>query len=275
MKAKKLTALLGLSLCGLMLAPAAASAATTTATTEADATFQGGDPNEVYLVQPGTYDNEITPNAASGKTGDPGLIRINWVPNFSFGTLNISAGSKSHSSVLSATNTYDEVASGGATDKKIPQFVQIRDTRGTRGAFSLSATATVFTKEGGTETLDNTRIQFYGVKLTNNVIDRDASGAKDGDASAILAGPTQLASLTNGALTELSTSSVDILKTQASQTADGSISSLVFDDTYTSQADYSAATHNDKVKLFVPAGEQPEDGATYKSTITWSLNDTP
>lgn len=250
-----------LSLAAVLFPTAASAATTSTGTTQGDVTFTEKTPDFLDMVKPGTYDTLI--DGVDGNNGSPATLQINWVPNLHFGDVTKKVTDQS---VPVQIGKYKERA--GSTNINIPQFVQVQDSRGTNGSFKLTAKATLFTD--GSDTLTNTRVQFYGYKLTNTLKDKVAA---DADATSLLEGiPTS--SIATGAMAELDpTNDLLIMQTNGTESATGSISSLVFDDTYTSSKDYSAATHNDKVKLFVPAGEG-QVGNQYTSTITWTLSDT-
>lgn len=266
---KKQAALLLAGVAIAALAPIQASAESTTA----DVTFTDGDAASTVFVKPGTGDDLIDPDDGTGAT--TGALRINWVPNIKFGEVAISVATTNHPSLIT---TYDDLgeASGAVTTtgNKIPQFVQISDTRGTVGGdgYTLKATASIFNETGG-HTLDNTRIQFYSYRVTNSTMDKAATGGKDEDIAAssisgIAASSTPLAT---GAVNQLEpTQDIVILKTATKGDTDSSVTSLVFDQTYRSDKDYSSATTNDQIKLHVPMGESAKK-VNYTSTLTWTL----
>lgn len=231
------------------------------------------------LIKPGTENTTIKLEEGASTKGS---LRLTNVPHFRFGSVKVSAQAQNYPSLLTSyqttTTDADGVVTPSGTDVKIPQFVQVADERGKNGIFKVTATATNFTEQGVAEedtadVLENTRIQFYSQKLTNNVLDK-TSGS---DITTILSG-IQNKSLTTTAMAELNSTPLTVLST-TTKGANASISSVVFDGSYDKDKDYSTIKddvenkENDQVKLHVPTGESPKSNVTYSSTITWSLTD--
>ncbi|WP_429948768.1 hypothetical protein IGJ55_002748 [Enterococcus sp. AZ170] len=257
-------------------------------TTEGDVKFTPNTDGTGGLIKPGTVDDTI--KVADG-AASKGALRITNVPSFRFGTVSVSAQATSYPSLLTTYQTTstdkDGIVTEGTKKVKIPQFVQVADERGeAEGVFKVTAKATKFTEQDVAEgkiadVLENTRIQFYGQTLRNNVLDKDAVNKVDADATEILAGmnvdPAAEAGKPIGELND--TTALPILSTKVAGGANGSISSIVFDGSYTTDKEYDKLTDgkgnplttNDQVKLSVPAGESPKSNVTYKSTITWNL----
>lgn len=260
-------------------------------TTEGEVKFTPNTDGTGGLIKPGTENHTIQVADGAASTGS---LRITNVPSFRFGTVSVSAQATSYPSLLTtyqttSTDPEDGTVKVDTKKVKIPQFVQVADERGeAEGVFKVTAKATKFTEqnvaEGETpDVLENTRIQFYSQVLRNNVLDKDAVNHVDADATTILSGmnvdPAAEAGKPIGELND--TTALPILSTKVAGGANGSISSIVFDGSYTTDKDYDKLTDgkgnplttNDQVKLSVPAGESPKSNVTYKSTITWNLTD--
>lgn len=257
-------------------------------TTEGEVKFTPNTDGTGGLIKPGTVNNTIQVADGAASTGS---LRLTNVPSFRFGTVSVSAQATSYPSLLTtyqrtSTDTDGSVIIDPAYPEKvkIPQFVQVADERGEKeGVFKVTAKATKFTEqnvaEGETpDVLENTRIQFYSQVLTNNVLDKTG-----GDATTILSGmnvdPAAEAGKPIGELND--TTALPVLSTKVAGGANGSISSTVFDGSYTKDKEYDKLVDsknnpiniNDQVKLSVPAGDSPKSNVTYKSTITWNLTD--
>lgn len=228
------------------------------------------------LIKPGTIDTTIKLEEGASTNGS---LRLTNVPYFRFGSVKVSAQEQNYPSLLTSyqttTTDADGVVTPSGTDVKIPQFVQVADERGKNGQFTVTATATNFTEkdvaEGETaDVLENTRIQFYSQKLTNNILDK----TEGSDITTILSG-IQNKSLATTAMAELNATTPLTVLSTTTKGANASISSVVFDGSYTSDKIYDAVTDgiNDQVKLYVPSGESPKSNVTYKSTISWNLTD--
>lgn len=142
MKKLLATSLLAVSILGLA---APASAATTNATTEGDVTFEADDTKEggQNIVVP--IDGQLIPMMPTKEDGttmdgskSDGALRLEFVPNFHFGTKKNSADNQSYNSQFS-TGWYKQTDGSQTTMAKSPLFAQVSDETGNSSSkWSLS-----------------------------------------------------------------------------------------------------------------------------------------
>ncbi|EOH97001.1 hypothetical protein UAY_02733 [Enterococcus moraviensis ATCC BAA-383] len=275
---KKIQVLSGLGACAIALTLFAGTSTTAQAaplseTTDATVTFDENDggvnPGDNGLIIPGSPDENIYVPDGEGKS-TTGPLRFTNIPALKFGTVKIKSTGANYESQMSLyQKSLDGKVPPAADAKlKIPHFVQVADERGGTGQFEVKVSATTFTS--GTKELKNSRIQLYNGEVRNSSLDMVS---KDNDATALLETPALIAKNTPVTIPTEAANSISILKVKAGQSANASISSVVFSQGYTSDADYSDVSTNPYVQLNVPQGEQPEK-ETYTATLTWELSDT-
>ncbi len=191
-------------------------------------------------VDPTDPTNPVTPidptDPTGPKPGTNGPLSIDYASSFDFGSQEITSSDK----------TYNAKANPLSDGSTRPNWVQVTDNRGSLAGWSLSVQATEFTN-GST----GTGSVLTGAKMTlsnGRVVTNSESPANKSVSSV---------TLTPGA------SSGTILGATAGS---GSGTNLLAwgDDT----------TKDSSVSLFVP-GKATKLATTYKSTLTWTLTDTP
>ena len=241
----------------------AVSAAETQKTTEGTIKFEAGDVDEEsVIVKPNEDDTagakeEIikVPDGVSGK----GNLRIQFVPNFRFGT---KSGFLTDMQTQSAEVLALQNAGGVDTGKKIPPFVQVTNNSGIVGenaGWSLSAKATPFTGTHATlaaHVLTGAHIALPGSTLT---MTRGTTAAAN-----------LIATKQNNSIIPIDGSSVVVLSTKGD--TNGKQISNIFHDNYQEAATYASGTTTG-VNFVKPAGEAARKDYNYKSTITWTLTD--
>lgn len=221
------------------------------------------------IVKPGTDggDEDIIIPEGGGNSGG-GALRIEFVPDFDFGTVEYKAGAQT----IQAKNQKYTFANGAdKTDKYVPSFVQVTDERGVNGQFKVVVGATTFKSTKGE--LVNSKINLNEETLTNTVYD---FAPYAGETATRLTGLSATKAIpTDG------TSSIPVLSTQAGKNAEGSKSSIVFGNGYTEAKVYEAPDANDETKgrntgvtLEKAASDQVLVGEAYVADLTWTLSDT-
>ena len=212
----------------------------------------------VFAADGGVYssDSTITYTPASGPTdpvdpGNPGItvdpegpknpgtdgpLSLAYASNFNFGTQEITSADKTY--FAAATTLTDKTTR--------PNWVQVTDNRGTLAGWSLSLQASEFTN-GKTGT--GSVLSGATLKLENGHIVSASDAAADQSVASV--------TLTPG------TSSGTILGATAGKGAGTNL--LVWGDDTTKASSVSLAVPGKTTKL----------ADTYKSTLTWTLTDTP
>lgn len=221
------------------------------------------------IIEPDPADDKdiiIKMPSTEGKSGT-GAIRIQFVPNFRFGSHDgISAAAAKRPVELLKMNDETNAAKG-----LIAPFVQITDGRGVDGAeasWALTASATKFANATGTHDLGNSGITLEGSTLTTTMGDSTL-------AEGMVEGQTKGVKISTDA-----TSPTPIMKTKLNQSTNGYQVSNVFHDNYTKGMTYPAITDiqnaadSTKGVMFEKvANVSPLKDVTYTSTITWTLTD--
>lgn len=245
-----------------------------TASTKGTVTFEKVDGNEGGgVIEPGTEDkdeNEIDPGPGGDGGSTTGPLRLEFVPNFKFGTVKLKTGETTHGAIY---QEYAKVNDPTAEVKAMPQFVQVTDERGSAGKWDVKVSATTFAPATGVTAdqpaLANTKIVLKEQKFFNTVGD-------------FVPGATATTDLVEGFTADSAIptdgSSIQILATKAGATTDGSKTSLVFNNAYVPLADgatspYVIGERNDGVMLKKANGDKVLTGVNYESTLTWTLSD--
>lgn len=252
-----LVGLAGITL-SLMLGTNLASA--TSSTTKSDVIFEEDkDPNTVgEIIRPGTPSEIIKPDEGGHTTGS---LRINHVPNIHFQNQKISTANKEYSAVV------ESYKKDGVTSY-IPNFVQVADARGNMNArWSLSVVGTIFSPTIKTDNpkLTNTSISLNQEKIINNIYDELTPNTTKERVAGF--GTTPVKINTDG------TTGIEILKVKENQNTNSTITSSVFDETYTKDVTYTVDQKNTGISLHVPANDIKVDGETYEANLIWTLSD--
>lgn len=189
-------------------------------------------------LEPG--DDKIIP------TGNNGSLRLDVVPQFDFGSAQITVGDKAYFAELPKAYIGE-----GTTAEEIPYFAQVTDVRGTGAGWSLNAQMTT-EFVNGTHKLDGAQIELMNV----------AANADPGTTA-----PSTLYS--NVLYYDAAGSSVKIASAAANEGM--GVSEVRFGDTTRFGEEMTA---DESVELTIPADTQIYVG-TYTATIKWTLGATP
>lgn len=289
MKNAKLLVIVGLGLVSTVILGEVAGAESVDTTTQGKVTFKEPEgptnPDGPFaLIKPGTYDEWITIKENEGKQTLDSKFRFAFVPNFDFGTVEVSSTDKYHNLQHSipyqgynpdTKNDFDAADVANRPIKHLPPFLQVVNLKGD-AEYKVSVKAGKFKDATGTaRELDNTTIQIKDFLTKNNVLNKENP---NGSADAILEAPDASLLASDGYLHLTDNSDLVIMKTKSGQgtkTA-GSASSLVFQEGYDLGTDYTkeVVESSESVRLFVPASDAPQTGVNYTADVTWTLEDT-
>lgn len=259
--------LVSLTICGVVLAGGYATFAQTTVgegenpLTQGSVKFKDSTDIEGETIKPEVPGEVITPETGSGNKG---LLRIQHVPDFNFG---VHAYEMTEQVFNPANELYTKKVENDPSSKHaIPQFIQITDARGVQAGWKLDVNATVFEAEGKANlTLPTTKIVFEGQKLSNDKLADIADRVTAFDTAGL----------------ELGTDNKTLMETVTDKTTQGSITSLVLNNTYSPGTVYplpgsdaeawTPEMLNTGVKLVKGSSDTPQVGEVYKSIITWTL----
>lgn len=219
------------------------------------------------VVKPDTEDTEI--ETEGGHT--TGTLRIEHAPHINFGKVIYRAGNQT----FQANNESYTYTSGAVTETQyIPNFLQVTDERGIEAEWAVTVSSTVLTASA-TDKLDNTKIVLKEQKLTNNVFDyvvpASTSDRITGFSGSAIEIPTD------------GTNSVEILKTKAGKSTNGSKSSIVFNSAYTESTNYVAPQDpanetdapigkNSGITLVKPQSDSVNVGKVYQADLVWTIS---
>ncbi|MBP1039419.1 WxL domain-containing protein [Vagococcus sp. BWB3-3] len=257
----------GMMFCGALLmvgTTALADDATTTGTVK----FTTSTDKDGQIAKPEVPGEIIEPEGGKQTSGD---LRIQFVPDFNFGTNEIEVGQQVFNPILQKY-TFEDAAKPG--DHYMPQFIQVTDVRGKKQGWKLTVSASTFkTTEvaGAYDELPYAKISLKQAKLSNDVYDTTEISSKVrtfGD-TGVLEIPTDAGQ------------SKLVMQTKtddAASTTDGSRTSIVLDNGYDKTRDYLATDKNQQVTLTktnkdIPVVGDSGQAKEYTSIITWTLTD--
>ncbi|MEF9936429.1 MAG: WxL domain-containing protein [Carnobacterium sp.] len=270
---KKTTLLAGLVLSGLILTTTETCAfAAESTTTEGSINFKTGDViGEVIKPE--------TPNVIVPETGgsSAGPLRIQHVPDFSFGTQELAIGNQSFNPTLETYKFKDTSLQAGAVAGEtyaIPHFIQVTDARGSNAGWNLTAKATTFTTKQSNDEMPNATITLQEGKLSNTTYDDTEIANRintfKGNSNA---GTGKLTIPTDG-------NSLLVMQTKTDtkvDTTNGTQTSLVLNDLYDKEnLGYQATETNTGVqfdKTNKDIAIVTDAANAYESIITWTLTD--
>ncbi|WP_086312959.1 hypothetical protein A5821_000531 [Enterococcus sp. 7F3_DIV0205] len=203
--------------------------------------------------------NGVKPDTGEGSTGTKGPLRVDFAPNFKFGTVTMSGNAADYHPLYPKVSLLDET--GRVTDplqaKYVPHYVQVTDNRGTNEGWDLTVSATPFkgtiidTEADLKATLTLGHSQFSTqVKPVNG---------KDFKPDTLNTNVT------------LTTDAKPLIVAKTDQGM-GSWAAVFSKDTTATLTD---TDRNPNVTLSVPADSKKNPKEEYKSTITWTLSTTP
>lgn len=255
-------ALVGLSALALSFVATntVALAESKSAPTIGDVIFEQDEDGTGGIIKPGTPgdpEDIITPEEGGSTVGP---LRINHVPNFHFGTRKLSTEQATYHPTV---EKYTQLS----TEKYAPHFAQIADARGSMTAtWKLTVSGTVFSPGVATNPqLSNSYISLGEETLLNNVY--DATTPAETLDRVVGFGTAGVTIPTDG-------SSVAVMSVKAGKNTNSTVTSSVFNATYTKDTVYAATDENTGVSLVVPSSDIKVNGETYKSDLTWTLEDT-
>ncbi|MGX7418182.1 WxL domain-containing protein [Carnobacterium gallinarum] len=206
------------------------------------------EPELVDPEKPGIGENikPVEPNP-----GTPGPLSIDYVSNFHFNQQMISGNDATYYSTL--TDITD--ADGSSNPRKVPNYIQVTDNRGSNAGWSLAV------KQEGQLTSSSTKSVLEGAKIQISNLASDSKN-KESDGSNV---PSLATSVTGNNYTLVPGTSVGLVNAATGQGV-GSWTTL-----FGSNMDHSADT---SVSLFVP-GKTAKVKEAYKATISWIISADP
>ncbi|MBO0477330.1 WxL domain-containing protein [Vagococcus sp. DIV0080] len=287
---KKTTLISGLVLSTIILGAVPFTAHADSASTYGDVTFEanddkeGGNPGEPKDGSQVPITNSKDPNDPNKLDGSwgKGSLRLEWVPNFHFGTQKISSADSYYPTAWQDQVTIDP--SGAAKDvKDYPQYAQVTDESGKSvSKWRVNVKQTVFKGKDGAKDVElpNTMITLFNTQAYNSNSDhidpveaqkmtKDIFTLTDvkNETSGVRKG-TPIT--TTGIELGQSTQSIDPVK---GKTPNGTKTSIVFaeDDQFNGEVSANRTGKNEAVKLFSPAKDVKVSGVTYKADLVWDL----
>ncbi|ALS00768.1 hypothetical protein ATZ33_05100 [Enterococcus silesiacus] len=218
---------------------------------EAQDADNGG--NTIDPTNPGG--DGVKPDTGEGSTGTKGPLRVDFAPNFKFGTVTMSGNAAKYHPVYPKVNLLDKT--GKLTEplqsKYVPHYVQVTDNRGTNEGWQLTASATAF---------QGTKDPKADLKATLTLGHSEFSTAVIGE------------TLKPGTLnTNITLNSIPQTFIQAEVNQGMGSWAAVFSKDKTTE--FSNLDTNPNITLSVPADSKKDATEEYKSTITWTLSSTP
>ena len=210
-------------------------------TSQGSVTFKLPETNPEIIIPEGETEEIIDPEEGGPSSNGP--LRIDFASNINFGVQEISATDKTYNALLNNYTT----ASG---DAYVSTFAQITDNRGTNGGWELSLAATEFTIAGTSSTIENAQLKIVDVPNVTNDFGYHTDTNPVGKATGNIIGgeaPIATAQINQG----MGQWHVTLGET-------GKKSEL---------------SENKAIQLEVPGRSQTLPGATYTSTLTWTLSD--
>ena len=281
---------------GLILSPIILSAipfsvsADDSGTTYGDVKFEANDVTDG--VNPGEpkdgsqvpIDNSMDPNDPSKPDGSwgKGSLRLEWVPNFHFGSQKISSADSYYPATWQDEVTIDSSGTPKVV-KDYPQYAQVTDESGkTTSKWSVRVKQTVFKGKDGAKDVElpNTKITLYNSQAYNSNSDHvDPVEAQKMTKSIFTL--TDIKNDIGGTRmgTPITTTGIELGQTTQSidpvngKTANGTKTSIVFaeDDQFNGEVSTTRTSKNEAVKLFSPAKDVKVAGVTYKADLVWDL----
>ncbi len=238
MKLNKIIAMALAVSCFSLNTMAAMAAETNSYNSNAAITFESS--TEVTLpVDPENPENPVTPVGPTNP-GTPGPLSIDFASSFNFGNQKISTQDKTYYAMAQKVTLAD-----GVTIAERPNYIQVTDNRGTEAGWTLSVKQNdIF------ESTANSAHTLPGATIKINTINVNTSSASPVPgtvASSII----------------LNTSEKTVMAAAEGEGAGTYIAKF---------GEMSNAARS--VELFVP-GSITKYAETYRTTITWSLSDTP
>ncbi|EOL43960.1 MULTISPECIES: WxL domain-containing protein [Enterococcus] len=235
------------------------AAPTTDATVKFKSEPQDAD-NDGNTIDPLDPDgNGVKPETGEGSVGTKGPLRVDFAPNFKFGTVTMSGNAAEYHPLYMKVNLLDETGKVAEPlqSKYVPHYVQVTDNRGTNDGWELTVAATPFKGTVVDKNADLKATLTLGhSQFTSPVKPVDGKDFK----------PATLN--TNVTLTP---EAKPLIVAKADQGM-GSWAAVFSKDTTATLTD---TDRNPNVTLSVPADSKKDANEEYKSTITWTLSTTP
>ncbi|MEI5988688.1 WxL domain-containing protein [Enterococcus crotali] len=200
----------------------------------------------------------IKPDPGEGSESTKGPLRIDFAPNFKFGTVTMSGNAADYNPLYPKVSLLDK--NGELTDplqeKYVPHYVQVTDNRGTNEGWELAVSATPFNGTINPDADLKATLTVSNAQLTTSVKPVDGKDFK----------PATL----NRNIT-LSSEPEVLIKADADQ----GMGSWVAMFTENPNEELTVTDRNPNITLHVPADSKKDAAEEYKSTITWTLSSTP
>jgi hypothetical protein len=200
----------------------------------------------------------IKPDPGEGSESTKGPLRIDFAPNFKFGSVTMSGNAADYNPLYPKVGLLDKEGqlSDPLQEKYVPHYVQVTDNRGTNEGWELAVSATPFK---GTVNPD------ADLKATLTL-----SNAQFSTAVKPVDGKDFVPAMLNTNVT-LSSEPEVLIKANADQGM-GSWAAMFSE---TPSEELTVTDRNPNVTLHVPADSKKDPNEEYKSVITWTLSSTP
>ena len=207
-------------------------------------------------VDPENPDEIIDPFPEGGGTNGP--LSIDFVSDLDFGEQKVSSQDETYYALPQKTWAagQDKVNEEPAGPEK-PNFVQVTDSRGLETGWELTVQQNGQLKTSDDKVLTGAELIFRNANIVTNAESGKPILGGEADTSSSIAGATKLTINTDG-------SKVSVMKAEDGKGAGTFLT--VFGNT---------STKDSSIELFVPKGTTKYAGKDYKTTLTWTLTDTP
>lgn len=216
-------------------------------TSDALVNFKADDDGTTKPVDPTNPDENVEPKDPVNPS--KGALRIDYASTMNFGTQVISGKDENYFVKYTPVTTLDGDGNPTGNEKYVPSYVQVTDNRGTNTGWELTVTGSAF-KDGANNELQGAELTLENVQLASQI----AATYKPGFAA------TQVV---------VNDSPTTLVK------ADANEGMSTWTAAFGSTPGTSSSDTNKNIKLHVPASAKKIDGATYTSTLTWTINATP
>ncbi|GEB30333.1 WxL domain cell surface protein [Enterococcus casseliflavus] len=228
-------------------------------TTDGQIIFTPGDRDDT-IVDPGTDGPDVEIPPITGPDGEnKGPLTIATVPTMNFGSQIISTTDEHYKMIAEK----QQLKGTTGEENQVPyvSLAQVQDTRGSNEGWKLTVSLTEFksTKDTQNSVLRGVKITLFDPELLYSIDDPEQKPEAHANGLELLPGEEAVPVMTAAAKKGAGTSSVvwgnhNAIAQQVAAGAD--------------------KVENGAIQLFVP-GTTAKDAVTYKSTLTWELNQTP
>lgn len=197
--------------------------------------------------------NGVKPSIPGDGNATKGPLRIDFAPNFKFGTVVMSGNAADYHPINLSLDMLDTAGAITSDKKVVPHYVQVTDNRGNNEGWVLKMSATAFKGTKNTE-LD------LAATLTLKTNPKFATVVEGSFAPTTLASSIKLNETDQALITTGKNKGMGTWATSFGETP---------------QTLLEADSRNSYVTLHVPANSKKDPNENYASTINWTLETTP